>query len=230
MKATKKSSRVSSNGRQKSAAVVRAHPTDRVRRQERTIHFLTQDELRQLFKVMHSKRDKAIFLVAYRHGLRASEIGLLQRADVDVKQGRISIHRLKGSISGVYPMQPDVLKAVRSYVRTRADESPYLFVSNRNVPISRFMLHHLMQVYGEVAGLPVEKRKFHCLKHSIATHLLDAGADLAFVKDWLGHANIQNTTIYARAHYGNTRCTDTHDLCESSGGVKGRARLFGAPL
>jgi site-specific recombinase XerD len=66
------------------------------------------------------------------------------------------------------------------------------------VPISRYMLHHLMQMYGEVAGLPVEKRKFHCLKHSIATHLLDAGADLAFVKDWLGHANIQNTTLYAR--------------------------------
>jgi site-specific recombinase XerD len=55
-----------------------------------------------------------------------------------------------------------------------------------------------MQTYGELAGLPEEKRKFHCLKHSIATHLLDAGADLAFVKDWLGHANIQNTTIYAR--------------------------------
>ena len=95
-------------------------------------------------------------------------------------------------------MQPDVLKAIRSYLRTRADESPYLFLSNRNVPISRYMLHHLMQTYGEVAGLPMEKRKFHCLKHSIATHLLDAGADLAFVKDWLGHANIQNTTIYAR--------------------------------
>ena len=67
-----------------------------------------------------------------------------------------------------------------------------------HTPISRYMIHHLMQTYGEVAGLPVEKRKFHCLKHSIATHLLDAGADLAFVKDWLGHANIQNTTIYAR--------------------------------
>lgn len=186
-------------GRRKSAAVVKTHTSTRVRREEgRTIHFLTQDELRRLFKVIRSKRDKAIFLVAYRHGLRASEIGLLQRADVDAKQGRISIHRLKGSISGVYPMQPDVLKAVRSYVRTREDESPYLFVSNRNVPISRFMLHHLMQTYGELAGLPVEKRKFHCLKHSIATHLLDAGADLAFVKDWLGHANIQNTTIYAR--------------------------------
>jgi site-specific recombinase XerD len=179
--------------------VVQASPVVHVRRQDaRTIHFLTQDELRRLFKVIHTKRDKAIFLVAYRHGLRASEIGLLQRADVDAKQGRISIHRLKGSISGVYPMQPDALKAVHSYVRTRADESPYLFLSSRNVPISRFMLHHLMQTYGEAAGLPQEKRKFHALKHSIATHLLDAGADLAFVKDWLGHANIQNTTIYAR--------------------------------
>jgi site-specific recombinase XerD len=136
--------------------------------------------------------------VAYRHGLRASDIGLLQQADMDVKQGRISIHRLKGSISGVYPMQPDVLKAIRSYLRTRADESPYLVLSNRHVPISRYMLHHLMQIYGKMAGLPVEKRKFHCLKHSIATHLLDAGADLAFVKDWLGHANMQHTTIYAR--------------------------------
>ena len=194
-----KSSRTNSTGRRKAVAVVQPSPTARVRRSEqRTIHFLTQDELRRLFKVISSKRDKAIFLVAYRHGLRASEIGLLQRADVDVKQGRISIHRLKGSISGMYPMQPDVLKAIRSYLRTRADESPYLFLSNRQVPISRYTLHHLMQTYGAVAGLPPEKWKFHCLKHSIATHLLDAGADLAFVKDWLGHANIQNTTIYAR--------------------------------
>ena len=197
MKASKKSSRTRASSRQKGRAVV-PNRTEASRRQERTIHFLTQDELRRLFKLMKSKRDRAIFLVAYRHGLRASEIGLLQRADVDVKQGRISIHRLKGSISAVYPMQPDVLKAIRSYVRTREDESPYLFISNRNVPISRDMLHHLMQTYGAVAGLPVEKRKFHCLKHTIATHLLDAGADLSFVKDWLGHANIQNTTIYAR--------------------------------
>lgn len=170
----------------------------RRRREKRVIHFLTQDELRRLFKVIRSKRDTAIFLVAYRHGLRASEIGLLQRADVDMKQGRIAIHRLKGSLSGVYPMQPDVLQAIRSYLRTRADESPYLFLSNRHVPIGRFMLLHLMQTYGKLAGIPLEKQKFHCLKHSIATHLLDAGADLAFVKDWLGHANIQNTTIYAR--------------------------------
>jgi integrase len=112
MKTPPKPSRTSTRGRQKSAAAVQTRVPERGRRTEqRTIHFLTQDELRRLFKMIRSKRDKAIFLVAYRHGLRASEIGLLQRTDVDAKQGRIAIHRLKGSISGVYPMQPDVLKA-----------------------------------------------------------------------------------------------------------------------
>jgi integrase len=121
MRTAQKSSQTSSNGRRESPAVVQQHTAEHVKRPEqRTIHFLPQDELRQLFKVIRSKRDKAIFLVAYRHGLRASEIGLLQRADVDAKQGRIAIHRLKGSISGVYPMQPDVLKAIRSYSHSRS--------------------------------------------------------------------------------------------------------------
>jgi site-specific recombinase XerD len=57
----------------------------------------------------------------------------------------------------------------------------------------RRILWCLMQRYGTLAKLPKEKQKFHILKHSIATHLLDAGADLSFVKDWLGHANIQNS-------------------------------------
>jgi site-specific recombinase XerD len=60
------------------------------------------------------------------------------------------------------------------------------------------MVRYLMRVYGERAGMPERQRKCHCLKHSIATHLLDGGADLAFVKDWLGHANLQNPTLSAR--------------------------------
>ncbi len=164
----------------------------------RDITFLTQDEARQLFGVIKNKRDKAIFLTAYRHGLRASEIGLLRREDVDLKQGRLSVHRLKGSLSGVYPMQPDTVKRIRSYLNTRDDTLPYLFPSTRNVPIDRRTLWWLMKNYGEQAGLPEKKRGFKVLKHSIATHMLDAGADLAFVRDWLGHANIQNTLVYAQ--------------------------------
>jgi type 1 fimbriae regulatory protein FimB len=129
---------------------------------------------------------------------------LLQRTDVDLKQGRITIQRLKGSISGVYPMQPDVIKLLRGYIRQRTDSSPYLFVSNRNVPIDRRTLWHLIRNYGKLAKLPPAKQNFHILKHSIATHRLDAGADLSFVKDWLGHANIQNTTMYASRFFNQS--------------------------
>jgi len=55
-----------------------------------------------------------------------------------------------------------------------------------------------MRGYGEAAGIPPDKRHFHVLRHSIAVHLLDAGADIMFVRDLLGHKNIQNTMVYAR--------------------------------
>jgi len=167
-------------------------------RRKQTIRFLTQDETRRLFKVIKKLRDRALFLTAYRHGLRASEVTLLHRTDLDLKSGRISIQRLKGSISGVYPLQPDLLKLLRRYLRSREDSSPALFISNRLVPIDRTTLWRLMQKYGSAAMLPLEKMKFLCLRHSIATHLLDAGADVAFVRDWLGHSNIQNTMVYAQ--------------------------------
>ena len=168
-----------------------------------TIKFLTEAETKKLIGEISSKRDKAIFLLAYRHGLRASEIGLLQRNDFDDKQLRLNIHSLKGSLSGVHPLQADEVRILKSYLRTRTDSLPYLFPSRKGAPISRAMLDVLIKDYGEKAKLPDDKRHFHVLKHSIATHLLDTGADIRFVQDWLGHANIQNTVIYAQISVGS---------------------------
>jgi site-specific recombinase XerD len=161
-----------------------------------TIKFLTFDETKRLFAQITDKRDKAIFLIAYRHGLRASEIGLLRVSDLDLKRLRIMLHRLKGSLSGEHPLQADEARALKAWLRNRGTESPILFPSRRNLPISRQMLDVLMKSYGEEAAIPKDKRHFHVLKHSIATHLLDAGAELRFLQDWLGHSNIQNTVIY----------------------------------
>jgi len=64
------------------------------------IKFLSFDELRRLLAVIERKRDKALFLIAYRHGLRASEVGKLRRDDVDLKRRQITLSRLKGSPGG----------------------------------------------------------------------------------------------------------------------------------
>jgi site-specific recombinase XerD len=80
-----------------------------------------------------------------------------------------------------------------------------VFASVRGTPISRRTLDWLMKRYGEKAELPPDKRHFHVLKHSIATHMLEAGADPRFVQDWLGHANIQNTVIYAAPEFAVAR-------------------------
>jgi site-specific recombinase XerD len=163
-----------------------------------SINFLTQDEMRRLLSAIDSKRDHAMFLLAYRHGLRASEVGMLRTADLDLKQYRLRIQRLKNSLAGLHPLQPDELKAVKAYVKERQSNAPALFLSRNHTPISRRRLDELMKRYGERAGIPASKRHFHALKHSIATHLLDPGADLRFVQDWIGHASIGNTIIYAQ--------------------------------
>lgn len=162
-----------------------------------TIKFFSLDEIKRLFDAISNKRDRAIFLIGYRHGLRASEIGLLQLQDLDLQRQKIMIHRLKGSLSGVHPLQPDETRILKSYLKIRESQSAFLFVSNRHLPISRKTIDVLMKNYGVKAKLPKDKCHFHALKHSIATHLLETDADLRFVQDWLGHANIQNTVIYA---------------------------------
>ena len=112
------------------------------------------------------------------------------------------IHRLKGSPSGAHPLQPDEAKALKAWLRHRPSPSSILFPSNRGDPIARRTLDWLMKKYAAAAELSPDKRHFHCLRHSIATHLLDAGADLRFVQDWLGHSNIQNTVTYTHLSAG----------------------------
>ena len=68
------------------------------------IVYWSQEEVRSIFCVLHGARDRALFPLAYHHGLRASEVSLLLRQDLDQRRGRLFIHRVKGSISGVYPL------------------------------------------------------------------------------------------------------------------------------
>jgi site-specific recombinase XerD len=105
-------------------------------------------------------------------------------------------------------MQPDEATALRVYLRARPDASPGLFLSRRGAPISVRILDWLMKPYGARARLPAEKRHFHALRHSIATHLLSAGADLRFIQKWFGHAALQAALVSAYARSGERAALD----------------------
>lgn len=160
------------------------------------IHVLTPAQIEQLFSVITDLRDRALFLVAYRHGLRASEVSLLKKTDVDLTMTRITIRRLTQRPYHVHDLQKDEVIALRRYLKSRTDTSAILFLSAGGGAITRRGLDWLMKDYGQQAKLPSKKRHFHVLKHSIATHLLAGGADLLFVHEWLGHIMLQSTAIY----------------------------------
>jgi site-specific recombinase XerD len=124
----------------------------------------------------------SIFLLAYRHGLRASEVGMLRTANLDLKQYRLRIHRFKNSLAGLHPLQPDELKAIKAYLKKRDGNTLALFLSRNATLISCRRLDEPMKHCGQRAEIPESKRHFHVLKHSIAMPLLDAGADLRFVQ------------------------------------------------
>ena len=76
----------------------------------------------------HEPRDYATFLLAYRHGLRASEVGMLQSADLDLQQYRLYIHRLNDSLAGRHIFQPNEVKALKAYLKERTSNIPALFL------------------------------------------------------------------------------------------------------
>ena len=145
-----------------------------------------------------------MILLAYRHGLRASEVCGLKLADVDLKAGSIFIRRLKGSLQTMQPLyqhrgQPllDETTAVKAWLRKRStDGSDYLFTSQKGGKLGRTQFFRNFQRITESAGLPVEKRHPHVLKHSLASHLVAGNVNLALVRQALGHRSIRSTMAY----------------------------------
>jgi len=159
--------------------------------------YLTQPELQQFFGAIHDVRDRALFTLMYHHGLRVGEVLLLRRGDVDLQRGRLLVRRLKGGFWSEQVLFTGTLALLRIYLaRSHRDPEAPLF-EGRSGPLRRRQIQSRFVRYRLAAGLPARLTS-HSLRHSIATHLLDAGASLEFVQDHLGHRNIRSTAIYAR--------------------------------
>lgn len=144
-------------------------------------------------------RDRAILELLYATGMRISEMARLKVGDLDSEEEFVRVFG-KGSKVRVIPVGRKALQAVQSYlkggrpklVKGRRDESLFLNVRGRG--ITRQGLWKILKSYAKRAGL--ERITPHTLRHSFATHLLQAGADLRVVQEMLGHVSISTTQIY----------------------------------
>lgn len=176
-----------------------------VRNAETKIKYLTQNETIALFNSIessnssHSLRDLAIFRLAYRCGLRASEISILKLENYNISKGEIYCKRLKGSNNNTLRLDERTRYILNKYIRKNeiVSSSQILFKSQKNTPISRQTLDYLMKKYCSLAKIEDKsKHHFHALKHTTAVHLAECDMDIKELQWWLGHKSVSNTEIY----------------------------------
>jgi integrase/recombinase XerD len=145
-------------------------------------------------------RDRAIFELFYATGMRASELVGLNLEDVNLEVRFVKCLG-KGSRERIIPFGKPAAEALRKYLGAGRDyfkplkEEKALFLNHSGLRLSRQALWQIIKYYLKQAGI-AKAASLHTLRHSFATHLLEAGADLRLVQEMLGHANIATTQIY----------------------------------
>jgi len=161
--------------------------------------YLTEREVERLMDCArkhgrYGHRDATMILVAYRHGLRASEVCDLQWQQIELSEGRLHVHRVKNGIPSVHPIRGDEMRALRKLRRDYPTDA-HVFVSERGGPISPIGFHRLVQRLGKPAKMPFPIHP-HMLRHACGFKLANDGHDTRALQHYLGHKNIQHTVRY----------------------------------
>jgi integrase len=180
--------------------VTRGQPPKRRRNAEiRPREYLTGEEAERLIaaagKNRHGHRDGTMVLLAYRHGLRVSELVSLRWDQIDFRHSQIHVARVKGSAASVHPLTGRELRALRRLQREQEPASSFVFTSERGAPFATGGFRTLVARLGKAAGFEVRIHP-HMLRHGCGFKLANAGVDTRSLQAYLGHRNIQHTVRY----------------------------------
>lgn len=165
----------------------------------RTREYLTPAEVEKLLQASskvgrHGVRDRTLILLAYRHGLRVSELVTLRWDQIDFKAGSMHVNRLKNGVASTHPIRGVELRALRELRRLYLD-LPYVFVTEREGPMTAATARKLITRAGELAKLPFPIHP-HMLRHACGFKLASEGQDTRAIQQYLGHKNITHTVRY----------------------------------
>jgi site-specific recombinase XerD len=161
---------------------------------------LKDQEVLRFFDVIKSCRDRAMFMLMLRCGLRVEEVANLSLASIDWRRSKLYVFNGKGQKDRVVYISHDTYKALAAYVKQRLSlrvKKVFLVEkgTHKGKPLSVRGIQKRMEYYAKKAGLPVS---CHQLRHTMATQLLNADADLVSIQDLLGHSRIKTTQRYCR--------------------------------
>ena len=161
---------------------------------------LTPREITALFEACETHKEKAILSIFYGLGLRRSEAENLALTDLNFKSSILVVREGKGKKRRVLPMNQTISENLTNYVlkeRTVTGDTKSFFSSRIGLKLSGNTMNRILKQLLERAGIEKEI-SLHCLRHSIATHLLENGLSLEYVRDFLGHQHLETTQIYTQ--------------------------------
>jgi integrase len=165
----------------------------------RTREHLTEAEVERLIAAAKRNRwghrDATMLLVAYRHGLRVSELVDLRWDQVDFRTGNLHVRRVKQGTPSTHPIPGDELRALRRLQRDQEPKSPFVFTSERGAPFSTAGFARMVERAGVEAKLRFKAHP-HMLRHACGYALANRGHDTRALQAYLGHRNIQHTVRY----------------------------------
>ncbi|HZR89977.1 MAG TPA: tyrosine-type recombinase/integrase [Bradyrhizobium sp.] len=174
-------------------------PTRRPNADLRTREYLTEAEVERLLRGTKGNRwahrDATMILVAYRHGLRASELTDLRWDQVDFATATLHVRRVKQGSPSTHPILGDELRWLRRLQREQEPKSPFVFTSERGSPFSTAGFARMVERAGVEAGLGFKAHP-HMLRHACGFALAAKGHDTRALQAYLGHKNIQHTVRY----------------------------------
>jgi integrase len=165
----------------------------------RTREYLTDAEVESLTEAAkgnrYGHRDATMILVAYRHGLRVSELVDLRWDQIDFDRATVAVRRAKRGTPSTHPLQGDEMRALRKLQREQEPRSPFIFTSERGSPFTTAGFARLVERAGAVAGFGFKAHP-HMLRHACGFALANKGHDTRALQAYLGHRNIQHTVRY----------------------------------
>jgi site-specific recombinase XerD len=171
----------------------------RIKLPQRLPRAIDPEDVHLLLSAINTTRDRALYLTLLRTGMRIGELLSTTLGEVNLSEKRIEIYQAHKNLTGrVVYLSTDALRALKKWMKKRSTDSPYLFYGQKVKPLSYEAARSMFKKYLSKAGLSQKGYTLHCLRHTFASELLNAGMRLECLQQLLGHSDIEMTRVYAR--------------------------------